>query len=368
MKLDNTPILDNNFLIKYNGISTNLSNLQEEIYDFFDVSNKEDIIPFDENNHEYNMDFSYSDLIIDDLNEYEEELENWEITNEEYRKAVEQFRIIDDRQERLEEISTIFARNLQLLFDLITELKWKIDKKIINESIYFFKSNIEEVIKEKWNFFKIIFNNDLKEIDNSPYLYIYNTLIKEAQRIDKAYKLAYLEKDLKERLKLLWQIDFSDLNLVSKFENTIEKHDLNLWTIEMLSYYKYMFERNIKNMWDNISFSRVIEYKTKLLEIVKLNIEKILLDSDFNDFLQNEFIWHLFTLKDKLNNDINNLQKSITKYNKELLLFPDLTNIIKIHNILNHRKDKKTDPLLDSLTEINDINISNPTKKIESSK
>jgi hypothetical protein len=46
-------------------------------------------------------------------------------------------------------------------------------------------------------------NIDLKEIDKSPYLYIFNTLTKEAQRIAKSYEIAQLEKNIYERLKLL---------------------------------------------------------------------------------------------------------------------------------------------------------------------
>lgn len=369
MKLENNTVLDNDFLVEYNKVAANLADLQETIYELFSKENKKDeSIPFDENDHEYNMDFSCSDLINDDLSEYEELLEKWEITTEEYKKIVKWLKNIDDKREKAEKIAIVFAQNLQLLFDLITESKTKIDKKIMDESIFHFKSNIEDIIKEKWKVFEVISSNadiDLKEIDKSPYLYMFNILTREAQRIAKSYKIAYLEEDIYERLKLLWYIDFSDLNLLSKFENTIEKHDLNLWNIEMLPYYKYMFEKNIKNMWNKISFSKVMKYKIKMLQIVEFNIDTILLDTNLNKdiFFEKEIIWHLFLLKDKLESDIKLLGSSITKYNKELLLFPDLTNIIKIHNILNHRKDKKIDPLLDSVTEINDINISAPKKE-----
>jgi hypothetical protein len=54
--------------------------------------------------------------------------------------------------------------------------------------------------------FEIVSSNaniDLNEISKSPYLYIYNILTKEAQRIAKAYKFACLESDIYEKLKLL---------------------------------------------------------------------------------------------------------------------------------------------------------------------
>ncbi len=363
IKLDNKTVLNNDFLTEYNKVAINLAGIQEVIYELFSKENeKDDSIPFDENDHEYNMDFSYSDLLKEDLIYLK-----WELSTEEYNKIAEFYSLVDDNKEKAEEIIIAFAQNLQLLFDLIAETKQNIDKKIVDESLYFFKSSIENIIKEQWKMFEIVSSNaniDLNEISKSPYLYIYNILTKEAQRIAKAYEFACLETDIYEKLKLLWHIDFSDLNLVSKFEETIEKHDLNMWNIEMLVYYNHMFEQNIKNMWDNISITSLIEYKTKLHKIIEINIDKILFDFDFDfeDFIQKEFIWHLELIKNKLENDINALWSSLTKHDKSLQEFPNFKNIIKIYNLLRFKRTQNLTYLSEMINEINSIDASKLTK------
>lgn len=364
IKLDNIPVFDDTILWQYNEIAWNLNGIQEAIYELFSKENeKGESIPFDENDHELNMDFSYSDLLKEDL-----EYLKWELNAEEYAKIADFYAIIDDKKEKAEEINIAFAQNLQKLFNLIWKIKKDIDNKMLNESLYFFKSNIEKIIKEQWQIFEVISSNaniDLIEISKSPYLYIFNKLTKEAQRIAKSYEFACLETDIYERLKLIEHIYFSDLNLVAKFEDTIEKHDLNLWSIEMLVYYTHMFEQNIKNMWDKISSSKIIEYKTKLLQITETNIEKFWFSDDFNldDFVEKEFMWHLEILKEKLEDDIKALWSSISKYDKELLKFPNLSNIIKIYNILNTRRNKKLNHISEMIAEINNIDISKLTKK-----